>query len=73
VMPNGEHRIAPRVIAALTSLVQNGQSAADQHHNRAVKTITTAVFIATSAIAGPRSLPTINARDRAKFDMALIV
>jgi len=34
VMPSGEHRIAPRVIAALTSLVHDGQSAADYHHNR---------------------------------------
>ena len=29
VMPDDEHRIAPCVIAALTSLVHDGQSAAD--------------------------------------------
>src|ERR1700751_5290700 len=37
----------------------------------AIRTITEAVFIATSAIAGPRSLPTVNVRDRSKFDMPL--
>jgi hypothetical protein len=35
VMPDAEHRIAPCVIAALTSLVHDGQSAADYHHDRA--------------------------------------
>ena len=34
VLPDGEHRIAPRVIAALTSLVHDRQSAADYQHNR---------------------------------------
>jgi hypothetical protein len=34
VMPDGEHRIAPRVIAALTSLIHDGQSAADYRHSR---------------------------------------
>ena len=66
-MPDGERRIAPRVIAILTRLVHDAQSAA----TTVVRTITKAVFIATSAIAGPRSLPTVNARVRAKFDMAL--
>jgi hypothetical protein len=33
-MPDGEHRIAPRVIAALTSLVHDSQSAADYHYSR---------------------------------------
>jgi hypothetical protein len=37
----------------------------------AVRAITKVVLIATSATAGPRSLPTVNARDRAEFDMEL--
>jgi|SRR5215470_12699671 len=33
-----------------------------------IRTITEAVFIATSAIARPRSLPAVNARDTTKFE-----
>ena len=63
-MPDGERRIAPCVIAALTMV-----RVLPTITTTALRTITKAVFIATSAIAGPRSLPTVNARDRAKFDM----
>src|SRR5215469_4207497 len=34
VVPHGGHRSAPRVIAALTSLVHDAQSAADHENNR---------------------------------------
>jgi hypothetical protein len=58
------------VIAALAGLFMI-ESVLPTTSTVAIRTITEAVFIATSAIAGPQSLPTVNARDRSKSDMPL--
>jgi hypothetical protein len=70
MMPHGGHRSTPRVIAALAGPFVI-ESVLPTTITAAIKTITEAVFIATSAIAGPRSLPTVNGRDSPKFDMPL--